>query len=269
MTGDLPPDAAGVRHRVAPDARIVSLVPSITELLFDLGLERQVVGRTAFCIHPAGRVKRVRSVGGTKTVNMEKLLALAPTHVIVNVDETPRPLAEALAAAGLCVIVTHPIAVRDNLDLYRLMGGVFAGETAAEALCARFEEAYASARATGRGRAPRDVLYLIWKEPWMTVSRDTYIARMLELVGLRTLPASAEQRYPTVTLDAALLGTADQVLFASEPFPFRDHHLASFREAFPEHAGKARMIDAEMVSWYGSRAIAGLSYLIRYVQGES
>ena len=102
-------DAAGVRHRPAATgaARIVSLVPSLTELLFDLGLGDQVVGRTVFCVHPQGRVKAARSVGGTKTANSRKLHELKPTHVLVNIDETPRALAQELAAAGYTIIVTH------------------------------------------------------------------------------------------------------------------------------------------------------------------
>jgi ABC-type Fe3+-hydroxamate transport system substrate-binding protein len=129
-------DAAGVVHRPAGAGfRIVSLVPSITELLFDLGLGEAVVGRTAFCVHPRNRVKAVKSVGGTKKVNFSKLQRLSPTHVIVNVDETPRELAEDMARLGYEVVVTHPIDVRDNLGLYRLIGRLFARERQAEALC--------------------------------------------------------------------------------------------------------------------------------------
>ena len=255
-------DAAGTHHRPAGrDARIVSLVPSLTELLFDLGLGERVAGRTAFCVHPADRIKAVRSVGGTKTVNRAKLRRAAPTHIIVNVDETPRALAEELAAEGYTIIVTHPIEVADNLPLYRLLGGIFGAEAAAEALCARFQRAYATAAEEARGRPERRVLYLIWKNPWMTVSADTYVARMLALAGWHTEPAMADRRYPEVALDESMLARVDRVLFSSEPFPFTERHLDEFRTAHPRHADKALPIDAEMVSWYGSRAVAGLAYL--------
>lgn len=258
-------DAVGTRHRPAgSEARIVSLVPSLTELLFDLGLGERVVGRTAFCVHPAGRIKAVRSVGGTKTVNWDKLRRVAPTHVIVNIDETPRPLAEELAAEGYTLVVTHPIEVADNVPLYRLLGGIFGAAEAAEALVARFEQAYGDAVAAAQDRPQRDVLYLIWKDPWMTVSADTYIAKMLALAGWRTVPAQADRRYPEVVLDEALLAQVDRVLFSSEPFPFTERHLADFRAAHPTHAGKALAIDAELVSWYGSRALAGLPYLTEF-----
>jgi ABC-type Fe3+-hydroxamate transport system substrate-binding protein len=248
-------------HRPAPFARIVSLVPSLTELLFDLGLGAQVVGRTAFCVHPAGRVKAARSVGGTKTVNMGKLRALAPTHVIVNIDETPRPLAEELTAAGYVVVVTHPVEVRDNLALYRLFGGLFDRQPEAAVLSERFERAYERGLAAARDLPSRCVLYLIWKDPWMTVARDTYVSRMLALGGLQTLPETADHRYPAVDLSEELLAAADLVLFSSEPFPFEDRHVADFGAQHPAHARKAMTIDAQMVSWYGSRAIAGLDYL--------
>lgn len=246
----------------------MSLVPSITELLFDLGLGDQVVGRTAYCIHPRDQVRRARSVGGPKQVNLERLAALAPTHVVVNIDETPRHLAETLAGQGLEVVVTHPLAARDNLRLYRLLGWLFGRREAAEALCGRFEAAYREVAAAGTALPRRRVLYLIWKDPWMTVGADTYIARMLSLVGWLTV-AAGSGRYPAVELNDKLLAATDLVLFASEPFPFRDRHLADFRRAFPIHAGKAAAIDGALVSWYGSRAIAGLGYLLHLARARA
>jgi ABC-type Fe3+-hydroxamate transport system substrate-binding protein len=260
-------DAAGILHRpVGVGARIVSLVPSLTELLFDLGLGDRIVGRTAFCVHPEDRVKAVRSVGGTKTINMKKLRRLAPTHAIVNIDETPRLLAEQLGAEGIEVVVTHPVEVADNLMLYRLIGSVFGAEAAAEALAERFRQAYAVTIDEARERSPRRVLYLIWKDPWMTVTRETYVSRMLALAGWHTVPSDADRRYPEITLDEALLADVDLVLFASEPFPFKAGHIEAFRATHPGHAAKALAIDGEMVSWYGSRAVAGLAYLAALVR---
>lgn len=260
-------DAAGVIHRPAGDGfRIVSLVPSITELLFDLGLGRAVVGRTAFCIHPRDKVKAAKSVGGTKKINRDKLKALSATHVIVNVDENPRELAEDVARLGCEVVVTHPIDVRDNLDLYRLMGRLFGRESEAEALCGRFEAAFRDLAARSRALDERRVLFLIWKDPWMTVSRETYISRMFALAKLRTIDGGGDARYPEVALTEDLLSTVDLVLFSSEPFVFKQHHLDAFGVEFPRHGAKAAMIDGEMVSWYGSRAIAGLRYLGEFVR---
>ena len=118
-------DAAGTLHAAAPDARIVSLVPSITELLFDLGLGDRVVGRTGFCVHPRPAVRDVPKVGGTKDVKLDALRALAPTHVIVNVDENEASTVDELRRFVPHIVVTHPNAPGDNLALYALLGGMF------------------------------------------------------------------------------------------------------------------------------------------------
>ncbi len=253
-------DAVGVRHApITAPARIVSLVPSITELLFALNLGDQVVGRTHYCIHPAPSVATIPSVGGTKKIKYARLQALQPTHVIVNVDENPRELAERLMTDGLPVIVTHPLKPEDNVPLYRLIGGIFNRAAEAEALVARFERTLAELRQVAWPR--RRVLYLIWRKPWMGVSRETYIARMLALVGWETLPAESEVRYPELVLDKALLDAADLILFSSEPYRFLPEHLATFARDYDCPPEKLRLIDGEMTSWYGSRAIQGLRYL--------
>ncbi len=255
-------DAAGNRHlKAGSDPRIVSLVPSITETLFVMELGGAVVGRTAFCVHPKDRVKQAKSVGGTKRINRDKLEALAPTHVIVNIDETPRELAHELARAGYTVVVTHPIEVWDNLGLFRLLGGLFDRGAEAEALCRAVVSELEALDAVAARLPERRVLYLIWKEPWMTVSADTYIARMLANIRWRTIGGDPAVRYPEIRMDEALLAEADLVLFSTEPFPFAQSHLEAFRADHPAHGHKAMLIDAEMISWYGSRAVLGLRYL--------
>jgi ABC-type Fe3+-hydroxamate transport system substrate-binding protein len=234
--------------------RIVSLVPSLTELVCELGLAGNLVGRTGFCVHPAEIVKGIPKVGGTKTVNLAKIRALAPTHVVLNKDENLRQTAEALAAFVPNLVVTHPLAPEDNLPLYRQFGAAFGKERAAEDLCARFETAFHAATS---GKYPeRKVLYLIWKDPWMTVSRDTYISRTLRLFGMHTLPETSDTRYPALPrLD---LQGVDLVLLSSEPYRFAERH----RVEVAALTGKpALLVDGEMTSWYGPRAIAGLRYL--------
>jgi ABC-type Fe3+-hydroxamate transport system substrate-binding protein len=260
-------DALGVTHAPAPQARIVSLVPSITELLIDLGLREQIVGRTGFCIHPRDQVAGIPKVGGTKDVNVERVRALAPTHVVVNVDENDRLTVDALRPFVAHVIVTHPNAPEDNFALYRLLGRVFCREQAAEHLCARLVEALAACRAGGWQR--ERVLYLIWKDPWMTVARDTYIAGTLSAVGWDVLHAdggaNGAARYPRVDLDADA-ARADRVLLSTEPYRFNEATAAALRARFP--VKPVELIDGEMTSWYGSRAIRGLAYL-RLLRGDS
>lgn len=254
-------DALGQPHPADPAARIVSLVPSITELLCELGLAGQLVGRTGFCIHPAETVRAIAKVGGTKDVNLEKIRKLAPTHVIVNIDENEKPTADALAEFVPHVVVTHPLAPRDNLALARLMGGIFCAQDKAEAWCAAFEAAYAQLQSMPKP-PPQTVLYCIWQDPWMSISSDTYIARMLAEIGWR-VPQLGTERYPRFDWTPALLAQIDQVLLSSEPYRFTEAHV----DALERQIGKpVQLVDGEMMSWYGSRALQGLAYLRRLTQ---
>ena len=255
-------DAAGTVHPPAGAApRIACLVPSITELVCDLGLAGALVARTGFCIHPWETVRRIPKVGGTKDVKLARLRELAPTHAIVNVDENTRQTAEALRTFVPHVVVTHPLGPLDNPPLYRLLGAIFDRSAEAEALCARFSQALGRLRGAGDRRPAQEVLYLIWREPWMTVSPDTYIARTLALAGWRTVPHEASERYPFVD-PSQWAGRVDRVLLSSEPFHFKDAHRAELEALVP--GAQVSLIDGEMTSWYGSRAIAGLDYLADY-----
>jgi ABC-type Fe3+-hydroxamate transport system substrate-binding protein len=249
-------DALGTEHAADPQARIVSLVPSITELLCDLGLAGQIVGRTGFCIHPAGTVAAIPKVGGTKDVNIDKIRKLAPTHLVVNIDENEKPTADLLAEFIPNIVVTHPIRPRDNLELARLMGGVFCRERQAADWCAAFEAEYALLQAAPKG-PPQTMLYCIWQDPWMTISRDTYIARMLEEIGW-SVPDLGEVRYPPFSWSSELIAGVDGVLLSSEPYRFTEAHA----DALEKQIGKpVLLVDGEMLSWYGSRSVRGLAYL--------
>lgn len=252
-------DAAGNRHGTVSDApRIVSLVPSVTELLCDLGLAHCLVGRTGFCIHPQEPLASVPKVGGTKDVNVEKIRKLAPTHLIVNIDENEKPCVDELAQFVPHVVVTHPRTLDDNLGLFELLGGIFNVLPAAQGLAERFLLARAALR---RGLpsplVQRRVLYCIWRDPWMTVSADTYIADMLAQIGWQVLHRDAA-RYPSFTWTDAGVANADLVLLSSEPYRFDATHV----EALQAQIGKpVLLVDGEMMSWYGSRSIAGIDYL--------
>ncbi|HAT30567.1 MAG TPA: cobalamin-binding protein [Janthinobacterium sp.] len=251
-------DAVGKGH--APDgaARIVSLVPSITELLCELGLAPHIVGRTGFCIHPDELVRSIAKVGGTKDVNLEKIRALAPTHLVVNIDENEKPTVDALAEFIPNIVVTHPLAPGDNPALARLMGGIFCAAARAEAWCAAFEAEYALLRAAPKG-PPQTMLYCIWQDPWMGVSHDTYIANMLAEIGWR-VPDLGPARYPRFDWNAELIDAIDGVLLSSEPYRFTEQHV----DALERQIGKpVRLVDGEMMSWYGSRALEGVRYLRR------
>jgi ABC-type Fe3+-hydroxamate transport system substrate-binding protein len=249
-------DAVGVKHpEDITDARIVSLVPSLTELLCALGLAPKIVGRTGFCVHPKNLVRSIPKVGGTKTVNLERIKRLAPTHVIVNIDENTLPTVKALEEFVPHIVATHPKTVLDNLAVYRLFGALFGKRVEAtrleSELCDRIS------RRQKETFKPRSVLYLIWKDPWMSISHDTYIADMLKQAGMVQIALADTARYPTVELPAAS-ANAEAVLLSSEPFPFREEH----RTELAASLGKPVLcIDGEMLSWYGSRAIDALDYI--------
>jgi hypothetical protein len=242
-------------------------------LSLDLG--KQLVARTGFCIHPREAVRNIPKVGGTKTVKLDKLRELAPTHVIVNIDENTRETADKLRAFVPNVIVTHPCAPEDNLVLYQLLGGIFRREAQAQTLCDALTHELEALR--GRHFLPHRVLYAIWQDPWMTVSRDTYISRMLALINCHTWPDSPapvqcgtdksgdcarpnrpDTRYPTFRWSDDVVRSIDCVLLSTEPYSFTEEHV----DALEKQIGKpVYLVDGEMVSWYGSRAIEGVRYL--------
>ncbi|UBM12681.1 helical backbone metal receptor [Cupriavidus metallidurans] len=276
-------DAGGQVHEAASgDVRIASLVPSITELLFDLGLADQLVARTGFCIHPEPAVRAVAKVGGTKDVKLDRLRALAPTHVVVNIDENRRETVDEIRTFVPHVIVTHPCAPEDNFALYRLLGGIFGRRPQAEALVGQLHRELDAIQA--QTWPARRVLYAIWQDPWMTVSRATYISRMLALVNWATWPDDADtsdtpaacvdgdcsrpnapgERYPTFRWSDALVRELDAVLLSTEPYRFTEDHA----DALERQIGKpVLLVDGEMLSWYGSRAVAGARYLRSLAQG--
>jgi ABC-type hemin transport system substrate-binding protein len=271
--------------------RIVCLVPSITELIVDMGLGDYLVGRTGFCIHPAAVVQHIPKVGGTKAVNMDKIRALAPTHVVVNVDENEKPVVDALRLWGTQVVVTHPQGPSDNIALIDQLLTAFTTQdtinsVAASAIIQRattLKEKMSTRLAAlqayrAQNRAPlsrQRVLYLIWQDPWMTVARDTYISRMLDLIGWQTWPAAhggdgittpGAGRYPVIQGDEPWLASIDRVLLSSEPYSFSADHIAQVQSWLPHT--KVQLVDGEMLSWYGSRAIQGLDYLLT-LSGEA
>lgn len=246
--------------------RIASLVPSATETLVALGLGPLLVARTGFCIHPADVVKDVPKVGGTKDVNLHKLRRLAPSHVVVNVDENRRETADALREFVPHVIVTHPRRPEDNLVLFEQLRAAFADQPGVDARAAALSAAFSAALARCRERPwPGErVLYLIWRDPWMTIARDTYISTLLAEVGWRSWPdvdggEHGAGRYPVLAGDEPWLARVDRVLLSSEPYRFSPAHIAEAQALCPQ--AHVQLVDGELLSWWGARGAAGLDYL--------
>lgn len=250
----------------APGWRIASLVPSVTELLFALGLGPWAVARTGFCIRPAAAVRSVPKVGGTKDVNLERLRRLQPTHVIVNVDENRRETVEQLRRWVPEVIVTHPCGPEDNLGLLAQMSQAFGAAAGVAARAGELADELRRELAIPPPGPEQPALVLIWKDPWMTVARDTYIARMLAQVGWRSWPdveggLAGAARYPTLAGDEAWLGRVRALLLPSEPYRFGPEHVAAAQALCP--AARVHLVDGELLSWYGPRTAQGLRYLRR------
>ena len=247
--------------------RIASLVPSVTELLAALGLAPWLVARTRFCTEPAPLLAAVPKVGGTKDVNLEKLRQLAPTHAIVNVDENRLEAVQALRQFVPTLLVTHPQSPDDVDALIVQMSQAFGALPGVAALAAALrEELRRELQATPQTSSEVGVLYLIWRDPWMTVARDTYISRLLAKVGWRTLPAldggaHGAARYPVLHGSEPWLPDVRELLLSSEPYPFDASDVAQAQALCPR--SRVRLVDGALLSWYGSRTAAGLRYLRR------
>ena len=248
--------------------RIVSLVPSLTEALFVLGLGDRVVGVTQWCVHPASAVERLPKLGGTKNPDLAAIRALRPDLVIANREENKRRDVERLRAGGVPVWVTSPRTVAEGVALLRELAELGGREVELQSVVAPVEAVVASAR---REPAPRPtrVFCPIWKAPWMTVGADTYAHDLLSLCGGENVFAGRrDRRYPRVTEDEIVAAAPEVVLLPDEPYAFGPRDAAELsRLPLPASAsGCVHLIDGTLVSWYGPRiglAIQTLRPLLR------
>lgn len=247
----------------ASPRRIVSLVPSLTELLAALGLDTETVGLTRFCVHPEGWKARKRIVGGTKNVDVERVRALAPDLVIANREENVREQVEAIAAFAPVALTDVPD-VEGALGAIRGLGGLTGRPAEAEALAREIAEGF-------RGLSPAPplrVAYFIWREPWMTVGRDTIIHDVLARGGLASVFGD-RTRYPEVSAHDLAEASPEAVLLSSEPYPFGEKHLAEVQALAPQ--ARVLLVDGEAFSWYGPRLAKAPAELarIRAALGEA
>lgn len=243
-----------------PPRRIVSLVPSQTELLVDFGLEEELVGVTKFCVHPASLRDRKKTIGGTKNIRVEDVLALKPDLVVANKEENPKRAVEAIAA-------TVPTYVSDVDDLESAMAmitdlGTLTGrESAAREIRSNFEESLFRLRMAMGDLKPVRVLYLVWKDPYMAAGTDTFISAALDVLNLDNVLETLDEkgtRYPALTVDEMRALNPDVILLSSEPYPFEARHGD---ELARELSGvKMICVDGEPFSWYGSRWNKSIDY---------
>lgn len=223
--------------------KIVSLVPSITEALFDLGLtENEVVGRTKFCIHPQDKIKNVAVIGGTKNINIEKIKALQPDLILANKEENVKEQVEALMD-DCKVMVTNIDTIEDNYYLLKNLGKLFGKEDRAQLFNLKIYDILNQAKLD----VPVKAAYLIWNNPYMTIGSDTFIHRILSEIGFENIFKN-KTRYPQITTED--LADADVIMLSSEPFPFKEKHIEELQAFYPDK--KIMIVDGEAFSWYGT-----------------
>lgn len=225
--------------------RIVCLVPSITELLVDLGLESAIVGCTKFCVRPLHLRSRQRIVGGTKNIRLEKVKELSPDLIIANKEENTREDVEYLAGQ-FPTWVSQVRTVTEAEEMITRLGRLFATEGRAKAIIA------ANRKTLDLHRLPttQKSLYLIWREPWMSVGGDTYIHDVMQQLGYVNVVGD-QLRYPSLSVDEISELAPTRIMLSSEPYPFKQEHLEEWKELLP-HV-KVELVDGEFFSWYGSR----------------
>lgn len=238
-----------------PPRRIVSVVPSQTELLFDLGLEKEVCGITKFCIHPDVWFRTKTRVGGTKTLHLDQIRALHPDLILANKEENTQADIEALAKE-------FPVWISDihNLDealqMIDCVGQITDRENEASRIHQNIVKGFETLQADASNLK---TLYLIWQEPYMSVNADTFIHDMLQRAGMDNVMANHASRYPEISVETLQSLSLDQILLSSEPFPFAEKHVAQLAAIRPDV--KIRLVDGELFSWYGSRLQHTATYL--------
>lgn len=246
-----------------PPQRIVSLCPSQTETLLALGLSREVVGRTRYCIHPATQVSAITEVGGTKQLRLDAIRALQPDVVIAEKEENRREDVTALEAEWP-VYVTDVRGFDSALRMIRGLGRVCSRTQEGESLAARIEQRWQQLRPLN---PPLRVAYLIWRKPWMAAGGDTYINDVLAHCGLDNVFAGHAGRYPETTPEEIQALAPDVVLLSSEPYPFKDEHLREFASCLPPgNQSKVLLVDGEAFSWYGARMLPAADVLQTIVE---
>ncbi|MGL4597231.1 MAG: cobalamin-binding protein [Bacteroidia bacterium] len=238
--------------------RIVSLVPSQTELLYDLGLEEEVIGITKFCIHPENWFRNKKRVGGTKQINREIIDVLQPDLIIGNKEENERTQIEALAQS-------YPVWMSDienlseSLEMIRQLGKLTNREEKANQLAEEIDKRFQQIAALKDQYTTKRTAYFIWRKPWMAAGNSTFINHLLAWCNFENVFTDLESRYPEISDDMLRAANPELILLSSEPYPFKEKHIAELQHLLPD--AKIELVDGELFSWYGSRLLHTPDYL--------
>ncbi|HCM77387.1 MAG TPA: cobalamin-binding protein [Cytophagales bacterium] len=234
-----------------PPQRIISLVPSQTELLYDLGLNEEVVGITKFCEHPENWYNSKPKVGGTKNIDFSRIESLLPDLIIGNKEENDKSAIEILQQK-YPVWMSDVVTLDDALWMIKAVGEIVGRNERSVAIANQISANFRSVK-----NQNARVLYLIWKNPWMGAGSNTFIDTMLKTMGLTNV-LDGVQRYPELTLEQIQHLNPDQLFFSSEPFPFQEKHMDELRALLPN--AKFTLVDGQYFSWYGSRLLSSPAY---------
>jgi len=234
----------------ASTIQVVSLVPSLTELAIFLGVN--VVGRTKFCIFPEEDVQTIPKVGGTKTVDKEKVIALKPDLVLANKEENVKEQIEALEQAGISVLVTNIYDFHSAIAAILDIGSITFTMEKAQYLATAIQENF-----KGLTQINKNACYLIWRKPYMTVGGDTFIHSMMEICGIENI-FKEQKRYPVIDVAELSSISPELILLSSEPFPFKEQHIKELQAVCP--SSKIILVDGTYFSWYGNRMLPAVQY---------
>jgi ABC-type Fe3+-hydroxamate transport system substrate-binding protein len=236
--------------------RIVSLVPSVTETLFTLGLGSSIAGVTAYCSEPREGVASKIKIGGPKDPKLDLIRSLEPDLVVANVEENSKEHVGQLREWGIPVFVTCPRTVREGIGMIRELGMMAGAEDRAEAIIQEIEPLYRQAVNLSKTWRPSKVFYPVWRNPYMTVNRDTYIHDVLAVCGGSNVFADRPERYPEVTLDEMAAARPEVIMLPDEPYRFRKAHVEDF-DRYPDvpavRDGRIHLVDGKLFCWYGPR----------------
>lgn len=255
----------------APPRRIVSLVPSITELLFALGASPSMAGCSVYCTEPPEGVATKARVGGQKNPKLDVIRDLGADLVVANVEENVREHVETLRGWGIPVYVTYPRTVAEGIRLVSDLGLVVGLPERGREMAAALEAALGDLRSACAGKPAHRVFYAIWRGPWMTINRDTYAHDMLAVCGSDNVFGRSATRYPEVTLENVARAAPEVILLPDEPYRFRQAHLADF-SAHPDIPAvrhrRVHLVDGKLATWYGPRIAEAFRVLPRLIAGE-
>lgn len=234
--------------------RIVSLVPSQTELLYDLGLEDAIVGITKFCVHPNTLLKTKTIVGGTKQIHIEKIKQLKPDIILCNKEENTQEIVR--QCQEICTVhVSDIVSISDCIVMIKQYGEMFDAQNIAKKIAEEIAEKLLDFKKFVANKPKLKVAYFIWKNPWMVAANNTFINHLLQLNNFENEYGNYN-RYPEISLQENK--NLELVFLSSEPFPFKRKHISEISAYYPN--AKIQIVDGEMFSWYGSRLVQSFQY---------